>query len=103
YVLPEGRDAAQKCLATDIEAQERLQRVGDLIFGFETPYGMELLATTHWVAKEHPKAVEDSNEAILLVHQWSERKRQLFKSLHIRKAWQRLREQHWLTTTNHTD
>ncbi|MCT7953032.1 Appr-1-p processing protein, partial [Ancylothrix sp. C2] len=103
YVLPEGRDAAQKCLATDIEAQERLQRVGDLIFGFETPYGIELLATTHWVVQENPKAAEDSNEAILLVHQWSERKRQLFKPEHICKAWQRLREQHWLTTANHTD
>lgn len=103
YVLPEGRDAAQKCLATDPEAQKRLQRVGDLIFGFETPYGMELLATTHWVGQEHPKASEDSKEAVFLVHQWSERKRQLFKPEHIRKAWQRLREQHWLTTANHKD
>lgn len=102
YVLPEGREVAQSFLATNPEAQERLQRVGDLIFGFETPYGMELLATTHWVAQENPKVAEDSNEAIALVHEWSDRKRQLFKPEHIRKAWQRLRDRGWLTGKIHT-
>jgi O-acetyl-ADP-ribose deacetylase (regulator of RNase III) len=103
YVLQEGREAAQTFLATEPEAEERLQRVGDLIFGFETPYGMELLATTHWVAQENPKAAEDSNEAIALVHEWNDRKRQLFKPEHIRKAWHRLRAQSWLTTAIHTE
>jgi len=27
---------------------ERIVRVGDLIEGFQSPYGMELLATVHW-------------------------------------------------------
>lgn len=102
YVLPEGREAAQAFLAAQPEAGERLQQVGDLIFGFETPYGVELLATTHWVTQENPKAAEDSNEAIALVHEWSDRKRRLFKPEHIRKAWQRLCEQGWLTVKTHT-
>lgn len=96
YVLPEGREAAQTFLEKEPEAQERLERVSSLITGFETPYGLELLATVHWVAKENPKAAKDSEQAIALVHGWSERKRKLFKPEHIRKAWQRLHEQNWL-------
>ncbi|HBY80017.1 MAG TPA: hypothetical protein DEG47_24090, partial [Cyanobacteria bacterium UBA11148] len=63
---------------------------------FETPYGMELLATVHWVAQENPEAAKNAEIAIALVHEWSDRKRQLFKPEHIRKAWQRLKEQGWL-------
>ncbi|MHC5611684.1 MAG: hypothetical protein ACYTXA_11855 [Nostoc sp.] len=74
--------------------------------GFETPYGMELLATVHWVATKHPNPAKDSEEASALVHKWSDacgnpfgvRKRKLFKPEHIRKAWQRLGEQNWLVS-----
>ena len=96
YVLPEGRDAARAFLESEPEVQARLEQVGSLITGFETPYGMELLATVHWVAQEDPQAAVDSEQAIARVQEWSDRKRQLFKSEHIRKAWQRLREQNWL-------
>ena len=97
YVLPEGREAAQAFLETEPDAQKRLERVSNLIYGFETPYGLELLATVHWVVKENPSAAQDSEQAIALVHEWSDRQRQLFKPEHIRKAWQRLHEQNWLT------
>lgn len=99
YVLPEGRIAAQTFLETEPEGQQLLERVSNLIFGFETPYGMELLATVHWVAKEDPNVVKDTQLAIQRVHEWSDRKRNLFKPQHIRKAWQRLHEQNWLTAT----
>jgi O-acetyl-ADP-ribose deacetylase (regulator of RNase III) len=97
YVLPEGREAAEAFLETQPEAQERLERVRNLIYGFETPYGMELLATVHWVATKEPNPAQDSEQAITLVHEWSDRKRKLFKPEHIRKAWQRLQDQNWLT------
>lgn len=57
---------------------------------------MELLATVHWVTQEDNQAVEDVEKAISLVKEWSIRKRDLFKPQHIRKAWQRLREENWL-------
>jgi hypothetical protein len=95
YVLPEGREAAQAFLEKEPSAQERLETVSNLIAGFETPYGLELLATVHWVAKENPEAAENSEQAIAQVHQWSDRKRQLFKPEHIRKAWQRLHDRGW--------
>lgn len=94
-VLPEGKKAAEAFLKTDIEALSRLKRVSNLIYGFETPYGMELLATVHWVATKEPNPAKDIEEAIAAVYEWNERKRKLFNPNHIRKAWQRLNEQNW--------
>jgi hypothetical protein len=97
YVLPAGREAAQAFLATAPAAQERLEKVSSLITGFETPYGMELLATVHWVGTQETNPAHDSEQAIELVHTWSDRKRTIFKPQHIRKAWQRLQQQDWLS------
>lgn len=96
HVLAEGRHVAHSYLEQHLEANERLERVSNLINGFETPYGMEMLATIHWIAtKEDPQAAEDCERAITLVQQWNERKRKLFKPSHLRKAWERLKQQNW--------
>lgn len=95
-VLPQGRAAAAAFLAADDEAHRRLEQVSQLIEGFETPYGMEMLATVHWVAQENPQAAVDVETAIAEVQAWSERKRHLFKPQHLKKAWQRLKDQGWL-------
>lgn len=100
YVLPEGKKAAETFLENNPDANARLERVSRLIEGFETPYGMELLATVHWVTQEDNQAVEDVEKAISLVKEWSIRKHDLFKPQHIRKAWQRLREENWLFHIN---
>lgn len=94
-------DEAQDFLASDEGgSKERLVRVGALIEGFETPYGMELLATTHWVATKgvevagHPaKTVED---AVSQIQMWNLRKKDIFKPQHIAKAWSRLASEGWL-------
>ncbi len=98
YLLPGAVEAARTFLQGAAEVRKRLERVSRLIEGFETPYGMELLATEHWVTQQNPLAAVDPEEAIAEVHGWSDRKRQLFKPAHIRKAWQRLWEEGWLAT-----
>jgi O-acetyl-ADP-ribose deacetylase (regulator of RNase III) len=96
-VLPQGKRAADAFLQGDREALERLERVSRLIEGFETPYGMEMLATLHWVVtRENPGAADDVEVAIALVHSWNERKARIFKVPHLRKGWARLKEQGWL-------
>ncbi|WP_226585992.1 hypothetical protein [Microseira wollei] len=55
------------------------------------------MPTVHSVAQE-PKAAEDSQVALALVHQSSDRQRQIFKEQHIRKAWQRLDAENWLNS-----
>jgi len=103
YVLPEGRNAAHNYLENHPEANERLERVSNLITGFETPYGMEMLATIHWVVtKEDSQAAEESEKAIALVQEWNERKRKLFKPSHLKKAWERLKQQNWFVDISPT-
>jgi len=93
-------EAAEQVLAGDTEARERLERVGQLIEGFETPFGVELLATVHWVATEDPGAATDFERCRDRVWSWSERKRRLFKESQLRVAHTHLRERGWLQSTN---
>lgn len=95
-LLPGAIDKADELLQQYPQTRDRLERVGQLIEGFETPYGMELLATVHWVAQEDPAARGDVNTAVDRVYAWNERKRKLFQPEHVRKAWVRLRDEGWL-------
>lgn len=96
YLLPGATEQVNALLAHEAETQRRLERVGRLIEGFETPYGMELLATVHWVTREEEMASTDINAAIDKVRTWSQRKSDLFTPEHIRKAWERLHDEGWL-------
>jgi hypothetical protein len=98
-LLPGADASAQALLANDADAHAKLDRVSCLIEGFETPYGMELLATVCWVAKENAHARDDMSWAVNMVQEWSPRKKRLFTPAHIIKAWNRLREQGWITAT----
>lgn len=90
-------ERAAAVVAGEPAAQERIDRICALIDGYETPYGMELLATTHWVAqREAPAAAADPEQAVAAVHRWSDRKRDYLKAAHIRSAWERLSHQGWL-------
>lgn len=99
-LLPNAAEEAERFLVGNTEALARLQRVADLIEGFETPYGMELLSSVHWVVSHSKTPLSDAEQAILAVHAWNDRKRTLFKPEHIRIAWNRLAEQGWLHAPN---
>jgi len=90
---PDASQRAEGFLQTHAETQSRLDRVGSLIEGFETPYGMELLSTVHWVStREHTHTVDDAETH---TYQWAPRKR-MFKPEHIQVAWQVLTSKGWL-------
>lgn len=78
------------------ETLRRFQRVEDLMQGFETAYGLELLGSVHWVAKHEPSPARTPDEATSLVHEWNDRKRGSFASEHIEVAWTRLKCEEWL-------
>ena len=78
-----------KFLEDHPEAKCELDKIGALVEGFETPYGMELLASVHWIAT-HDKSAKDVEETIQQLNVWSDRKKRLFKSEHVRTAWNRL-------------
>jgi O-acetyl-ADP-ribose deacetylase (regulator of RNase III) len=86
-------------LEGDPQSVERLTRVSRLIEGFETPYGMELLATVHWVATYADPPARGADEAVHAVHAWNARKARMFSAQHIAKAWRRLSDQGWLAAS----
>ncbi len=89
-LLQKGIAKSEKFLHQHPNTQARFDRVADLINGFETPYGMELLATVHWVvARDGARSLDETVE---LVHGWTERKRKLFPRRHIELAWTVLHE-----------
>ena len=96
-MMLEAAEKADNYLINRQETRERFDRVVDLIDGFESPFGMELLATLHWVA--HKEKAFDVDEAIKKTYAWNERKR-MFKEEHIRIAWRILAEKKWLPISN---
>ncbi len=97
-LLPGAAEAAEGFLQKKPDTHKRLSAVARLIEGFETPLGMELLATVHWVAS-HDSDVNDPVNAIAAVQQWSSRKAESMRPVQIRAAWQRLSEQGWLSSS----
>ena len=95
--IKEAEEFLQKNKETSAESLKRLERVAKLIRGFESPYGLELLATVHW-AYAHEKMSGGLKEIEDFVHAWSARKNKLLKSQHVELAYRRLEQFNWLTT-----
>lgn len=97
--LREGAAAeAAAFLKDDADAHARMESLGRLIEGFETPYGMELLASVHWVATHHEPPAQTADEAVAAVQQWNRRKAKGFIPEHIRTAWKQLASQGWISS-----
>ncbi len=77
---PELQAYMQENLSVD--EKERLETVSKLIRGYESPYGLELLATVDFLIRA--ENIFDEHK----IHQrlWSERKSQMFTEGHIKKA-----------------
>ncbi|MGA2742291.1 MAG: macro domain-containing protein [Bryobacteraceae bacterium] len=91
-LIPGVSKSAAAFIASHPDTQARFERVTKLIHGFETPFGMELLATVHWVcAREGAKSGE---EAIEYTYCWNDRKRG-FGREEIALAWEVLAAQGW--------
>lgn len=92
-LLPEVLPQAERFLLDHPGTRNHFEKVVDLITGFETPFGMELLSTVHWVASHEGAATSD--QAIRKTYQWSNRKR-MFEEKHIKLAWDILERKVWL-------
>jgi hypothetical protein len=87
---------AEACLAEDDGTRSRFDRVGKLVEGFETPFGLELLATVHWVATRE-NAI-DAEDATAKVYAWNDRKKR-FSPRQIGIAFETLHANGWLPAT----
>jgi O-acetyl-ADP-ribose deacetylase (regulator of RNase III) len=94
-VLPGAEAEAMKALADEPDIEVRMERVLDLVSGFESAYGLELLATVHWVARELGAQADDAALRSGVI-EWSPRKQDLFTTPHIDSAIRRLRQERWI-------
>ena len=92
-LIPSAVPAAMEFLQAHPTTKARFDRVVDLVDGFETPFGMELLATVHWVA--HHEGATSADQAIERVRAWNSRKA-MFKPEQVRIAWDVLEAKGWL-------
>jgi len=92
-LVPGSVSDAERFLANYNETQERLNKVTSLVQGFETPFGLELLATVHWVIQHG--AANSMDDVVRQTYEWNEHKRQ-FSSKQIGIAVSRLAEQKWI-------
>ena len=94
-LVPGAVEDAQAVLDSDKDVRQRMQRVRSLVEGFETGYGLELLATVHWVAdREAPRNFDHLTQ---LVRAWGKRKRR-FTDRQLKIAADRLQEGGWIAT-----
>ncbi len=96
-LLPGAIDEAERFLADNEVFVGRLEWVSRLISGFETPYGLELLSSVHWLA-HNPTPRTNIRDIVIAMRAWNERKRSLFRDGHVHVAWEQLAEHHVLAS-----
>jgi len=96
-LLADAAVEAEAFLKHDASTQHRFNIVSDLIEGYETPYGMELLSTVHWVVTKELDSVDASIDRIAAqVRTWNTRKSQLMTPPQLATAWRTLERKNWL-------
>lgn len=95
-LVPGAVQDAESFLEAHPDTRDRFDRVVRLVEGFETPFGLELLTSVHWVVTQENAP---NREAILqAVYSWAPRKKQ-FTPAQIDLAVERLESEGWLATS----
>ncbi len=92
-LIPGAPEDANGFLQNQQKTTERFKRVSGLVDGFESPFGLELLSTVHWVINK--TAVENLEDVIKQTYDWNERKKQ-FSRRQIELAVNVLSQKGWL-------
>ena len=91
----EALDQAKIFLSeSNADINKRIERVAELIDGFQSPYGMELRGSVHWVAKND--GAKTKEQALERIQAWNERKKSIMKQYHVFSAWNKLDQEGWL-------
>ena len=99
-LVPGAVADAERILQEHPDTRAQFDPVADLVEGFESSFGLELLSTVHWViARESPENLAD---VITRVHEWHERKK-MFSARQIKLAANVLAEKGWIELARFVD
>lgn len=73
-LVPGAVEDAASFLEQHTDTRTRFDKVAELVEGFESPFGLELLSTVHWVIKNQP--TESMDEVLHQTYAWNHRKQQ---------------------------
>ncbi len=73
-LVPGAVKDATNFLQQHADTRARLDKVARLVEGFESPFGLELLSTVHWVLKH--ASVHSLDDVVNHTYAWNDRKRQ---------------------------
>lgn len=94
-LVPGAAEDATVFLKQYPDTQARFNKVAELVEGFESAFGLELLSTVHWIIKN--EAVDSIEEVVNHIYAWSDRKRQ-FTPRQIALAINVLTNKRWINT-----
>ena len=95
-LVPGAVTDASRFLEQHPDTRVRFDRVADLVAGFETPFGLELLSTVHWVITHD--SPDSRDDVVSGVYGWNERKKQ-FSIRQINLAAEVLAKKGWTATS----
>lgn len=72
-LVPGAVEEAREFLKNYPETLERFEKVTDLVDGFESKYGLELLSSVHWIAKY--EIYTDTEDLVNKIHNWNSNKK----------------------------
>ena len=90
---PKILNKAETFLKNKTNTQAHLKRVSELVEGFESPFGLELISTVHWVASK--EQCHSPADVTAKVYAWNDRKKQ-FSERQIELALEILANKGWL-------
>ncbi len=73
-LVPGALEDANEFLQDQEQTRERFERVSELVEGFESSFGLELLSTVHWVISQ--EAAESLEDVVKRTYAWNDRKKQ---------------------------
>ena len=96
-LLPGAVEDARTSLEGHPQTQTRFQKVSDLVKGFESSFGLELLSTVHWVvSKENVRTLDD---VVKCTYAWNAGKKK-FSQRQIALACDVMAKKGWIENPN---
>lgn len=92
-LVPGAAQDASAFLEQHPQTRVRFDKVADLVDGFESSFGLELLSTVHWVVKN--ESVRDTDDVVGRTYAWNARKKQ-FTPRQIKLAVDVLAQKGWI-------